>query len=147
MGLPSVFFRKQQAGGLAEKIRIFSMLPQVLCTIVLGGGMTALFSVVYLFQIQRMTPALFPAAFLVLLFQTGLSLGMIRLRIKKVRREMEAGEKATAWVLPHFPGDPEDPLKRRRKKAFAKWAEAYGEQAKEFSYPLLLHMEGCCRWR
>lgn len=142
MGLPVRFFQKQQAGGLAEKIRIFSMLPQVLCTIVLGGGMTALFSVVYLFQIQRMTPALFPAAFLVLLFQTGLSLGMIRLRIKKVRREMEAGEKADSVVFSIFQGIQKIRLSGAEKRAFAKWAEAYGEQAKaKFSYPLLLHME------
>lgn len=143
MGLPVSFFQNQQAGGLAEKIRIFSMLPQVLCTIVLGGGITALFSAVYLFQIQRMTPALFPAALLVLLFQAGLSLGMIRLRIKKVRREMEAGEQADSVVFSIFQGIQKIRLSGAEKRAFAKWAEAYGEQAKaKFSYPLLLHMEG-----
>lgn len=98
--------------------------------ILLGFGMTALFSSVYLIQILSIAPVMFLPALAVLFVQLLIAGVSVYGRLTVMTMELEASTKVQGIVYEIFSGIQKIKLAGCEERAFAKWAEKYQMEAK-----------------
>ena len=130
LNLSVQFFKEYSAGELSERVMALTELCTIFCEILLGFGMTALFSLVYLIQILSIAPVMFLPALAVLFVQLLIAGVSVYGRLTVMTMELEASTKVQGIVYEIFSGIQKIKLVGCEERAFAKWAEKYQMEAK-----------------
>jgi NHLM bacteriocin system ABC transporter ATP-binding protein len=133
LSLPAVFFKEYNAGELASRVSAIGQLCQMLANAFLSTGLTALFSFVYIFQMTGYAPALVAPALLTILAQLAVTVISSLVQIRISRKQMALGAKLNGLTFASFSGVQKIKLTGAERRVFAKWADAYRQQA-ELSY-------------
>lgn len=140
--LPAVFFKEYNAGELSSRISAIMQLCEMLANAFLATGLTALFSLVYVFQIMSFAPALVAPALLVILLELAVTVitGFVELNLN--RRRMALDARLNGLTFASFSGVPKIKLAGAERRVFAKWAKAYKQQADvNYNPPLLVKIQ------
>jgi NHLM bacteriocin system ABC transporter ATP-binding protein len=140
--LPAVFFKEYNAGELSSRISAIMQLCEMLANAFLATGLTALFSLVYVFQIMSFAPALVAPALLVILLELAVPVipGFVELTLN--RRRMALDARLNGLTFASFSGVPKIKLAGAERRVFAKWAKAYKQQADlNYNPPLLVKIQ------
>ena len=140
LSLPAGFFNGYAAGELARRMGCVTTLCQQMISILLGSGLSALLSLVYVFQIFVYAPALVVPALVVIIVQAVLTVVSTILTVRYERASMEADAKVSGVVTALLNGIQKIKLAGSEDLAFAKWASGYSEYAKAtYNRPALLN--------
>ncbi len=140
--LPAVFFKEYNAGELSSRISAIMQLCEMLANAFLATGLTALFSLVYVFQIMSFAPTLVAPALLVILLELAVTVitGFVELNLN--RRRMALDARLNGLTFASFSGVPKIKLAGAERRVFAKWANAYKQQADvNYNPPLLVKIQ------
>lgn len=142
LNLPAEFFKPFSAGELTERAVCLSSICGILCNSVLGTGMTALFSVIYIFQIFGIERNLMLPSVLILLVQLAAAiLGMLG-QIVYVRKKLYAGAKVQSMVFSLLSGIQKIKVSGSENRAFVQWAGKYRDEADaSYNPPLFLKIQ------
>lgn len=142
LNLPAEFFKPFSAGELTERAVCLSGICGILCSSVLGTGMTALFSVIYIFQIFGIERNLMLPSVLILLVQLAAAiLGMLG-QIVYVRKKLYAGAKVQSMVFSLLSGIQKIKVSGSENRAFVQWAGKYRDEADaSYNPPLFLKIQ------
>ncbi|MBR2523087.1 MAG: ATP-binding cassette domain-containing protein [Clostridiales bacterium] len=124
------FFRKYSSGNLSNRIMKMSQLTQELTALVMGAGLNALLSLVYIGQIFHYTPELTGTAFLTVLLQIIFIVASVRVTARFEMDTMNSGAKLSGTVTTLLNGVQKIKLSGAENRAFAKWAHDYAEYAR-----------------
>lgn len=140
LSLPSSFFKDYASGDLASRVSTITALTQQIATMMLGSGLSALLSLVYVLQIGIFTPALALPALAVAIVQAALTIFSTVLTIGFERETMEASAKLSGEETALLNGIQKLKLAGAEERAFAKWAKGYAEYARPaYNRPALVN--------
>ncbi len=125
LSLPAGFFKGYGAGNLASRTAGVAKLCDLLVEIVLASGLSAAFSLVYLFQIFDYSAALALPAILIILATCGFAVLVTVWQMKCSDKLLEARAKESGLVYSLFSGIQKVKISGAEKRAFAKWAGLY----------------------
>jgi len=107
----------------------------------MSTGLTALFSFVYLFQMNRYAPAMVIPALIIIAVMLTFSILTTIFNMNISRRRMKAGAKLSAFMFALISGIQKIKLTGAQKRAFAKWAAKYKEVGQlTYSPPVFLRL-------
>ena len=129
LALPSSFFKQYSPGDLANRISKVAVLTQQLATILLGSGLSAILSLVYIAQIGVYAPMLALPALLVAVLQAGLTAVATIITVRFESASMVASTKLSGEVTALLNGVQKIKLAGAEDRAFAKWARGYAAYA------------------
>lgn len=140
--LPAQFFKNHNAGELQNRINSLSQMCALLGDTVFTSAVSGIFSVVYLFQLASMTPALAAPAVGILLVQLLVMIAGIMLQAHVTRKRLGIAAELNGLVFRLFSGIQKIKLAGAEHRAFAKWAEAYAKDAALlYNPPLFLRLQ------
>ncbi|MCL2820359.1 MAG: ATP-binding cassette domain-containing protein [Oscillospiraceae bacterium] len=122
LSLPVTFFKDYAAGEVASRMGSLTSLCQTISNTFMSTGLTAVFSLVFLFQMQYYAPSMVAPAFLVILTMLTVSILTTVLNMKISRKRMNASAKLSALLFALISGIQKIKLTGAQKRAFAKWA-------------------------
>lgn len=129
LSLPVKFFSDKSAGGLAQSIDAMAQLPTIIANVYYGTWIMVVMSLLYIFQVLLMAPALSLPALLTFV----LEIAMIGLCMKQkavlIRDQLEADKSAQGLVFALISGIQKIKLSGSENRAFAKWAELYQKKS------------------
>ena len=141
LSLPASFFTQYGSGEIAQRMESVNALCSVLAQIVIGAGLSSLFSLIYIGQIAVLAPALAIPALLIILINIALTLLSARLGVKITKKQMEAGAKLSGLVFSLINGIQKIKVAGAERRAFAKWANSYARSAElTFAPPLFMRI-------
>jgi len=142
LSLPVTFFRNYAAGDVASRLGYLTSLCQTITNTFMSTGLTALFSFVYLFQMNRYAPAMVLPGLLVIAVMLVMSVLTTVLQMRITRKLFKAQTKLSALLFALISGVQKIKLTGATKRAFAKWAAAYKEVGQlTYSPPLFLRLQ------
>ena len=130
LSLPTSFFKEYSSGNLGSRVATATVLGATISEMILGSGLTALLSLVYIVQIGAYAPALALPAFAVAVAQAALSVIGTFVAIGYEKRAMEANAKLSGTVTALLNGVQKIKLSGAEDRAFAKWAHGYADYAR-----------------
>ena len=135
MNLPADFFRKYSSGELSNRAQVTNQICDVLIKNVFSSGITAIMSLVYITQIASFAPSLALPAILIILFTVLINIvsALMDMSYKKSAMETRAKNNGISYAI--ITGIQKIKLAGAEKRAFAKWAGSYAEEAK-FTYDI-----------
>ncbi|MBO4904739.1 MAG: ATP-binding cassette domain-containing protein [Lachnospiraceae bacterium] len=139
LSMPPSFFRDHNSGELSNRLGYISNLSDQLVSMVFNTTLGSLFSLAYVFQIFKYAPGLVTPAMIVTLisFLVTVFTILIRMRVTKKQMEFANTENGISYAL--ISGIQKIRLSGAENRAFAKWANAYADQAAlSFNPPLFL---------
>ena len=140
LSLPASFFKGYSSGELARRMGGITSLCQQMVSILLGSGLSAVFSLVYVLQIFAYAPALTVPAIVVILVEAALGVVSTVLTVKYERKSMESDAKVSGVVTALLNGISKIKLAGAEDLAFAKWARGYSEYSQAtYNRPPLLY--------
>ena len=141
LSLPISFFSRFNSGELMTRVSAVKTVCSTISSTFFSVLLTAVFSLVYLFQIFRYAPSLMVPALILTLLTAGLSLATALVQMGITRRRLEYDSKETGMVLALMNGIPKIKVAGAEKRAFSKWAQIYAPSA-ELTYnpPFLIKM-------
>ncbi|MCR5774609.1 MAG: NHLP bacteriocin export ABC transporter permease/ATPase subunit [Lachnospiraceae bacterium] len=143
LSMPADFFHKHGTGELAQRVQYMNTLSESIMEVVYSTGLTALLSLIYIFQIRRFAPALMLPAIVIILVTIAATviLSFLSLNIAKARMEKDAGVSSLSYAI--ISGLQKIKLAGAEKRAFAKWAGLYSESAAlQYDLPWYLKISG-----
>ncbi|MDR2600805.1 MAG: ATP-binding cassette domain-containing protein [Oscillospiraceae bacterium] len=141
LSLPVTFFKDYAAGEVASRMQSLTGLCHTITTTFMSTGLTALFSFVFLFQMQHYAPSMVVPAFLIIFTMLFLSLLSTILQMKISRKRMKASAKLSALLFALISGIQKIKITGAQKRAFAKWAAKYKEIGQlTYSPPMFLRL-------
>jgi len=141
LSLPSNFFRGSNSGELSARIEYLNVMCDIMVNVLLQTGLTTLFSIVYIFQIEKYAPALTAPAMIILLATVIVTVISNILQVKWNKKRMEVGAKVSGLTLGIISGIQKIKLTGSEKRAFAKWGNAYARQADvTYNYPAFIKL-------
>lgn len=138
LSLPAKFFKDYSAGELSSRTQIINQLCEMLVTNVLQTGLTSIFSLIYISQIFAYAPALVFPAILVIVATVVFSLIVALMQMKITIKQMKLSSKESGLTFALLFGIQKIKLSGAEKRAFARWAEKYSQQAQLIYNPPLL---------
>ena len=139
LALPTGFFKEYSSGNLAMRIANVSLLTQTMTSVILGSGLTAVLSLVYIAQIGAYAPVLVVPALTVVVVEAALTILFTRVTMRYERVAMEAGAKLSGTVTALLNGVQKIKLAGAEDRAFAKWAHDYAPYARaSYNRPAIL---------
>lgn len=139
LSLPASFFKNYNAGDMAQRLSGVSQLCSVISNTIFGTGLSTLFSVVYVFQVNKYAPSLLVPALIITFVTLGFSVVSVLMQLKVSRKLIKIATKLQGVVFALFSGIQKIKLAGAEKRAFSKWVSAYKEQAKyTYDPPLFL---------
>lgn len=129
LNLPVKFFKDYSAGELSERVIALSSVCTIFCEILLGSGMTALFSLGYLIQIVSIAPVMFLPSLVILAVQLLIAGIGVYGRLTVTTMKLESSTKVQGIVYEIYSGIQKIKLVGCEERAFAKWAEKYQAEA------------------
>ena len=139
LSLPAGFFRKYSSGELSSRASSVNSLCSMLVSGIFSTGITSIMSLLYVTQIVSFTPALLLPSIIIIL--TTVTLGVVstlmQLNISRKSMQLSAKESGMSYAL--LSGIQKIKLSGAEKRAFARWANLYAQEA-EYNYnpPLVL---------
>lgn len=130
LSLPTNFFKKYSGGELGSRVSLVPQLVQSLASVLLGTGLTTLFSLTYLVEIAFFAPSLVVPAFLVVLVQLAVTLLSMYFDARFSRKTMEAQASLSGLVTALLGGIQKLKLAGAEDRAFAQWADGYATYAR-----------------
>ena len=130
LSLPPDFFKNYGSGELASRSAYVSLLVERLLEVVFTIGLTALFSLAYVFQIFAYAPALVVPALFVILTTLVISIVSAIMQARVSRQQMELASKESGMSYALISGIQKIKLSGAEKRAFARWSKAYSNSAK-----------------
>lgn len=141
LSLPAEFFKPFNSGELAEKLSYFKRLCSTITSIVLSGGLTVLFSLVYIFQMVKYARALTVPALVTMAVTAVIFIIVLVKQNKYLNKEMELSAKENGFVFALLSGIQKIKLSGAEKRGFAKWAEIYKEKADyRYNMPVIVQL-------
>ena len=135
--LPTSFFKDRQAGDLAKRVRRVRSIVEILTSFMLGSALTALFSLVYVFQITAYAPTLVVPALAIIAVQLVVGVAVAVAQARRQRLIAEADLVVSGLVPALLNGISKLKLAGAEKRAFAKWADAEAAYlAAQYDLPL-----------
>ena len=128
--LPATFFKTYNSGELASRISALSTLCDKLVNAVTGTLLSAVLSLVYLFQINALASELVAPAMLMVFALLVFNMLTAYWELKHERAAMAVSARLNGLVFALFSGIQKIKLTGSEKRGFAKWAEVYRQQAK-----------------
>ena len=143
LSLPAAFFRDYSAGELASRTTAARNLVNLLVTNGLSLGTTALFSLLYIVQINQFAPALMWPAVGVIVAMVAVSLATSILQMRVTQQQMGYAAKENGKSFSMIYGVQKIKLAGAEKRAFAQWARSYTKSAElMYNPPLFLKISG-----
>ena len=140
--LPTGFFKDYTAGELASRMGYIASICQMIVSAVLSTGLTAVFSLGYLFQMQAYAPSLIAPGMLIIFITIVYSVFMTFYRQKIYKKKLDIAPKLQSLTYALFGGIQKIKVTGAEKRAFAKWAESYSSVEKlDYSPPLLIKID------
>ena len=137
--LPMGFFRKYEAGDISTRIHQMNNLFRQMTRLLLGGGLTAFLSLIYLFQIKAYAADLAVPALIIVLLQAACTVAAAKLGQRFEQRSMDANANLSGTTASLLGGVQKIKLSGAEDRAFSKWADAYSAYAKaSYNRPELL---------
>ncbi|HAM15592.1 MAG TPA: NHLP family bacteriocin export ABC transporter permease/ATPase subunit, partial [Eggerthellaceae bacterium] len=122
--LPPAFFKDRQAGDLATRIKRMRIIVDALTSVMFGASLTALLSIVYVFQIAAYAPALVVPALGVIVAQLVVGVAVVVMQAR-MQREISSADLVVSGLVPSLLGGiSKVKLAGAEKRAFAQWADA-----------------------
>ena len=141
LSLPASFFKNYSSGDLSRRVDNMSQICRQIVSVTFGSALTALFSLVYIFQIFAYTPSLAIPAVIISAVQLLLSTVITLATMRYERKSMEADVKVSGVVTALLNGIQKIKLAGAEDLAFAKWARGYSEYTKAtYNRPTLLYV-------
>ncbi len=139
LSLPATFFRDYSAGELANRSMAAKSLVELLVTNVLSLGTTALFSLLYILQINQFAPALALPAVCIIAASIAVMLATSLVQIRVTRRQMEYAAKENGKSFALIYGVQKIKLAGAEKRAFSQWTQSYTKSAElQYNPPMFL---------
>jgi len=139
--LPTSFYKQFTAGEISHRVMGIQKLSTKLSDTVLSTLLTALFSLIYIFQMIQFAPTLVLPGFLIILTMLLFTLGVGYVQQQLMRDKLRIAAKLDGFVFGLFSGVQKIKLAGAEKRAFAKWASLYKVQGKlSFTPPMLIRL-------
>lgn len=143
LSLPPTFFKDRQAGDLALRARNMNSIVDFLANVVIGTGLTAVFSLVYVLQIFAYAPSLVVPALLVIAIQLAVGVAVAVTQARWQRSIMKADLKVSGLTPALLGGISKLKLAGAEKRAFAQWADVEADYlAAQYDIPLWYKIAG-----
>ncbi|MBQ8963683.1 MAG: NHLP bacteriocin export ABC transporter permease/ATPase subunit [Clostridia bacterium] len=143
LSLPVSFFRKFASGELSNRASSVGSLCDMLLDNILSTGLTSLSSLLFIFQIFTFAPALVLPSVLVVLATFVLSVATSLAQVRVSRRKMLLAAKESGMSYALVSGIQKIRLSGAEKRAFARWADVYAQNAElEYNPPTFLKLNG-----
>lgn len=141
LSLPAPFFREYSAGDIANRMGYLTNLCRTITSSFMSTGLTAIFSFVYLFQMNLYAPAMVLPGLLVIFTMLAMSALSTVFQMKLTRKKAKAQIRLAALLFALISGIQKIKLTGAKKRAFAKWASAYSEIGTlSYSPPMFLRL-------
>lgn len=124
LSLEPGFFKGRQPGDLTKRVRNLKSVVETLTGIVIGAGLTAVFSLVYIVQIVTYAPSLVGPALVVIALQLVIGIVSAAMLLKQQDEITRADLEVSGLVPALLNGVAKLKLAGAEKRAFAKWAGA-----------------------
>lgn len=141
LSLPAGFFKEFSAGELTTRVQYLSALCDMVVNVFLQTGLTSIFSLVYIFQIDRYAPSLVVPALLPIIATLVVTIISTIYEMKISKKRMEIGAKVSGLSFALISGIQKIKLAGAEKRAFSKWGKEYAKQADlTYNYPVFLKL-------
>lgn len=141
--LRAKFFMKYASGELNERIMSIGRLCDLANDMLVSTSLTAVFSMVYVFQMKNYAAPLLTPAMTIIFGQFLLTLTLLWFQRKQDKRLIAASSKLTSLIFDLINGVQKIKLTGSEKRVFTRWLQAYRENARlEFNPPALLKLSG-----
>lgn len=142
LSMPTTFFKKYSAGELAGRMQDINGLCGMIVDFLLTVVLSAVLSLMYLFQIDAYAPALMVPVLFVLALSSLCAVFFSLLEIKIAKEKASVSTKEDGLVFSIFSGIQKIKLAGAEQRAFAKWAKQYKQAAKlEYDPPVFLKVK------
>ena len=139
LSLPTSFFNDYSSGELASRVSSAQQLVSLIVSNVVSLGVTAVFSLLYIFQIGQFAPALAAPAVAIIVATVAVTLATSIVQMSVSRRQMQYSAKENGKSFAMIYGVQKIKLAGAEKRAFAQWAKAYTKSAElQYNPPLFL---------
>ena len=143
LSLPATFFRNYSAGELASRCSAATTLVNLIVSNVLSLGVTALFSLVYVVQINQFAPALTLPAIGIIAATVAVMLATSIAQMRVTHQQVEYAAKENGKSFSMIYGVQKIKLAGAEKRAFAQWARSYTKSAElQYNPPMFLKLSG-----
>lgn len=129
LSLPASFFRKYSPGELNARSDSVSQLCNAILDMVLGTGLGALMSLLYVAQIFEFAEPLVETSLWIIVITVGVSVATTLIQARVNRRQMELAAKESGMSYSLITGIQKIRLAGAEKRAFAKWLDLYADSA------------------
>ena len=139
--LPARFFSDYSAGDLHTRIGKLPRLCDTLVSVVLTNGISSLFSIIYITQIQAIAPALLAPSLVIIGLTTVFTIvsSIMQIRVSRKQMELEAKENAMSYAM--ITGMQKIRLAGAERRFFGRWAELYAQNAYAlYNTPMFLRL-------
>ena len=139
--LKAKFFMQYSSGELNERIMSVGSLCDMANDMLVSTSITAVFSIVYIFQMKNYAQVLMLPGVTIILGQFLLTIALLWFQRKQDKRMIVASAKLTSLVFDLMNGVQKIKLTGSEKRAFTRWLQTYRESAQlEYNPPLLLKL-------
>ena len=141
INLPVEFFGEYSSGNLARRAMGVNMLCRSSMTIFFSVGLTALMSLIYLFEIFEFSPLLVTPALSVMMLMLIFSLCTAKIQAGILKKTMKIQASEQGMIYAFINGISKIKLAGAERRAFAQWASYYKQDA-ELTYnpPLIIKL-------
>ena len=141
--LRAKFFMKYSSGELNERIMSIGRLCDLANDMLVSTSITALFSVVYIFQMRSYAEPLFVPGLMIIFIQFLLTVTLIWFQRKQDKGHIAASTRLSSLVFDLLNGVQKIKITGSQKRAFTKWLQTYTESARfEYNPPVILKISG-----
>lgn len=141
--LRAKFFMKYSSGELNERIMSIGRLCDLANDMLVSTSITALFSVVYIFQMRSYAEPLFVPGLMIIFIQFLLTMTLIWFQQKQDKGHIAASTRLSSLVFDLLNGVRKIKITGSQKRAFTKWLQTYTESARfEYNPPVILKISG-----
>ena len=139
LALPTGFFRMFSAGQIAEQTNMVGSFCEMMINTVLSVGLTAVFSLLYVFQIIAYAPALVLPAMMTILVTLAFSVYHMMVQSRLTGAKLGFTAKTNGLVYQLFKGIQKIRLVGAENRAFSQWAYQYSNTAKlDYDPPFII---------
>lgn len=143
ISLPASFFRQYSPGELNVRSDSVKMLCEAILNMVLGTGLGALMSLLYVGQIFVFAEPLVEASIYIILITVGVSIATTLIQISVTRAQMELSAKESGMSFGIISGIQKIRLAGAEKRAFSKWLNLYADSANPiYNPPMFIRVNG-----
>ncbi len=129
LSLPAKFFQEYAAGDLSSRMSYLPALCGMISNAVLTTGLSSIFSLIYISQMVSYASSLVIPGLIVIAFTVICSLVVVNDQLKTSRAQMKVAAKESGLEYSLLTGIQKIRLSGAEKRAFAKWANIYAQDA------------------